>query len=299
MEQNLNGTGLDGNVQQQKLSSILEALHVVHSAASSNGQRREANIYLEVCKTDKDAPHRGFSLGSDRSQDPVVRYYGLSLLEHALKYLWYDYNDQDAMAIKEWVIRLARDIDAADPQYLRNKIALLWIDLAKRIWGNEWLDMDEMLVQLWSASSIHKEFVLTVLETISEDVFNSEDSMAALRGQQLSKACVEIFTPAPILQHHFPNRETSAGVRFGEEGWFARISPYLGEALATDIQNDTQQRVCILKALATLRVAMGWAIPKALISAHSVLHASNCLAAPNTTIQLVRREQSLAPDDLI
>jgi exportin-5 len=78
------------------LPQIHEALNVVHGPYSSNESRRQAGIFLEDLKRNDEAPYHGFTLASDKSQQPVVRHYALSLLEFALRYKWAEYSEEQA-----------------------------------------------------------------------------------------------------------------------------------------------------------------------------------------------------------
>lgn len=264
---------------------IHEALTIVHSPYSSNSSRKDASFYLEQLKTDKSAPYHGFTLASDKSQEPVVRHYALSLLENAIRHKWFEYEEAEAEVMRGWVLQLSEGVAVTDPLYLRNKTAQLWVEIAKRSWANQWTDMDQLLLQLWSTGAIvHKEFVLFVLENLSEEVFAKEDGSAAMREQILKKACVEIFTPAEVLQKEFPNRAPHPKVRFGEEGWLVRLCVFLQEC----IQNGgDESRSCAVKILAVFRSVMPWVVPKAIAAAHSVDHICQGLAVPDVKVQMV------------
>ena len=271
------------------LPRIHEALELVHSPYSSNESRQQASVFLEDIKANDEAPYHGFTLASDKSQQPVVRHYALSLLEHAIKHKWAEYSQDQATALREWVLQLSQNIEPEDPLYLRNKTAQLWVEIAKRSWGAEWLDMDELLVRLWElpGSVVHKEFVLFVLETLSDEVFNGEDTVAALREGALSKSCVEIFTPAIVLAEAFPNRQVGTAVRHGEEGWLVRMGDLLSQCLGTDAFQDKQYQTCAVKTLAVYKSVMPWAIPRAIASASCVQHMCTSLAASSVAVQLV------------
>ena len=271
------------------LSRIHEALELVHSPYSSNESRQQASIFLEEVKANDEAPYHGFTLASDKTQQPVVRHYALSLLEHAIKHKWAEYSPEQATALREWVLQLSQTIASDDPLYLRNKTAQLWVEIAKRCWGADWLDMDELLVRLWElpGSVGHKEFVLFVLETLSDEIFNGEDTVAALREGALSKACVEIFTPAIVLAEAFPNRQVGTVVRFGEEGWLVRIGELLSQYLSTDAFQSKEYQSCAVKTLAVYKSVMPWAIPRAISSASCVQHMCTSLAASTVAVQLV------------
>lgn len=282
---------MDGS-SSSLLLRIHEALTIVHAAYSTNDSRREASLFLEEVKAHEEAPYHGFTLASDKTQQPVVRHYALSLLEHAIKHKWSEYSAEQAVALRGWVLQLSREVSTEDPLYLRNKTAQLWVEVAKRSWAADWIDMDELLVRLWEIpnSVVHKEFVLFVLETLSDEVFNGEDTIAIMREGALSKACVEIFTPAIVLAETFPNRQAGTPVRYGEEGWLVRIGELLSQCLENDILRNPQYQSCSVKALAVYKSVMPWAIPKAIASASCVQHMCKSLAASSVSVQLVRRQ---------
>ncbi|QPG93827.1 hypothetical protein C2857_002907 [Epichloe festucae Fl1] len=271
----------------QILTKIHQALEVVHSPYSSNNARREAQSFLEEVKDLAEAPFQGYRLASDQSQPPVVRHYALSLLEHGIRYRWSIYNEEQAPALRNWVLELSQAVSKADPGYLRNKTAQLWVEVAKRSWGAEWMDMDTLLVQLWQTpdSAVHKELVMFVLETLSDEVFTGDDSVVAMREGVLSKACVEIFTPTSVLTEAFPNRQPGPDVRQGPEGWLGRISEFLNFCVTSDAKGSSDAKGCAVKALSVLLSLMPWAIPKAIAAAQCVHVMTACLASSHAEIQ--------------
>ena len=286
-------TAAPGGPGPDVLSKIHQALEVVHSPFSSNDDRRDAQTFLEEVKAYDEAPLQGYTLASDKAQAPVVRHYALSLLEHSIKHKWASYNPDQAALLRGWVLGLCQAVSKDDPMYLRNKTAQLWVDVAKRSWAAEWMDMDALLVQLWQIpdSPAHKELVMFVLETLSEEVFNGDDAAVVMREGALSKACVEVFTPASVLVEVFPTRQPGPDVRYGSEGWLARISEFLDQCLAADLQNDAPVRTCAARALAVLQTLMSWAIPKAVHSANCVPIMIRCLAVSCITVQKVSQEE--------
>ena len=267
-------------------TQIPHALEVIHDPRSSNELRQEASLYLEGIKSDNEAPNHGFALASEKSQPAIVRHYGLSLLEHTIRHRWTDYTLEQSAVLRGWILNLAQGVADDEPLYLRNKIGLLWVEIAKRSWVLDWVDMDQSLVQLWEGVAAQKELVLVVLETLSEDIFSHEDTAAALRGTELNKACVEIFTPARVLTEHFPSREPTIKVRYGEEGWLYRMGDLLEWYTSKD-QDSEKLQACVVAALSTLRSVMVWAIPRALAVTDCVQRICACLASSNLTVQLV------------
>lgn len=277
------------NASQAELPRIREALQAVHSPQSTNESRQAASSYLENVKLQDSAPYHGFVLAHDLAQPAVVRHFALSLLEHAIKHKWSVYSDSQAEALRSWVLELAQAVSQDDPLYIRNKTAQLWVEIAKRCWGGEWINMDELLVQMWQAdrSLVHKEFVLFVLEMLSEDVFQGEDTAALLREGILNKACVEIFTPAVVLAEVFPERQIVHGLRAGESGWLARVCELLEDCLSQDMRNNEQIATCAAKCLAVQKSVLSWITPAAIKSASCVKHFCSSLAAPSIAVQMV------------
>lgn len=257
------------NGHQQPLNQIKQALEIVYDPHSTNESRKQAGIFLESAKNEKEAPYHGFTLAYDRNQNAVVRHFGLLLLEHAVRYHWADYSVEESTTVRNWILTLAENVkmDGGDPVYLRNKIAQLWVEVAKRSWASEWLDMDELLAKLWENSSAQgnpaqRDLVLSILENLVEDVFNREDSVAGIRNTPLSKSCIDIFTPMSVLREYFPQRDPSIVLVAGEEGWLKRLVTMLEKCLDVGVEGNAEVEACAIKVLGTLKVCMGWAIPK-------------------------------------
>lgn len=269
------------------LSRIHEALNIVHSPYSANQSRQEAQSFLESVKALPEAPQHGFTLALDKSHAPILRHYGLSLLEHAVKHRWSEYSPEQAQYLRGWVLQLAQSVSKEDPLYIRTKIAQLWVEVAARCWAAEWMDMDELLLQMWRVpdSAVHKELVLQILETLSDEVFGGDSPIFAVREGVLSKACVEIFTPAAVLAEAFPNRQEGPVVRCDGEGWLQRIGSFLNDCLNGDVQAYDDLATCAIRSLAVFYSVMPWAIPKAISSAQCVQYMCKGLAASHLGVQ--------------
>lgn len=269
---------------------IHEALEIVHNPYSRNDARKTAQSFLEDVRDLSEAPFQGYKLASDSSQPPVVRHYALSLLEYGIRYHWTAYNAAQSTAVRDWVLLLAQGVRKDDPLYLRNKTAQMWVELAKACWGAEWMNMDSSLVELWrtSDSTAHKEFVLFVLETLSDEVFTGDDSVVALREGVLSRACVEIFTPIAVLTEAFPSRQPGPNVRCDAEGWLGRVSEFLSFCITSDANNSAEAKGCAVKALSVFLSLMPWAIPKAIAAARCVDVMMAGLSSSHTDIQKVQ-----------
>ncbi|KAI9703977.1 MAG: hypothetical protein M1820_005759 [Bogoriella megaspora] len=277
----------------EALANVRGALEAVYNPQSSNGTRQEATAFLEEAKRNSQAPTLGHTLAADKAQPPAIRHFGLSMLEYPIKYRYEDLEEQQQAAIlRQWVVGLAKAIDDSDPAFIRNKIAHIWAEFAKKSWMTDWFDMDMLLVEMWQGSMAHKGVVLYVLEMLSEDIFNREDSSAGLRGPDLAKACVEIFTPLSVLNEHYKSSRPAELVeaRCGEEGWISRLCDLLASCLQSDPQNDARAHSCAIKVLNSLKAAINWIMPKALHATHCLDHLCEALAVPDVQIQMATTE---------
>jgi exportin-5 len=269
------------------MADIIRALELSHDPTSSNELRRQALGFLESQKQGDSAARNGFLLASRPENSPLVRHFGLSLLDHVLRHTAFVLSSDQLSDLKDMVLQLAESIRPEDPSYYRNKVTQLWAEVAKRSWGIDWLGMDESLVKLWNASLLHKEFVLTVLETLSEDIFYHEDTASSLRGTDLNRALVEIFTPLSVFEDAYPERGRRVELRYGNEGWLARTCGFLDSCLES-LQTSPEAKECTLKALAVLRSVLVWSIPKAIISCHAVTSICRTMTSEVDHILLVR-----------
>ncbi|KAJ6009248.1 hypothetical protein N7499_005330 [Penicillium canescens] len=250
------------------MTDIIRALQLIHNPTSSNELRKEASQFVEALKETDAAARNGFLLASRTEHEPVVRYFGLTLLDHVLRHMSFTTSDE-ATSLRSMILQLAEHVRPEDPAYFRNKIPQLWAEAAKKSWGLDWIDMDAALVQFWGASLVHKELVLSVLETLSEDVFFREDIVSSLRGGELNRALVEIFTPAGIVDQITSDKVAPTVQRCGEEGWLVRICEFLDNCVQ-NVSSSEQARDAAVKALATLRSALSWSIYKAVIASGAV-----------------------------
>ena len=265
-----------------QLETISNALNATLDPRIPNDIRQQALQHLEQVKSQPDAPQYGFILADDWKQSDAVRYYGLQLLENAVRYRWADYSDNQTVQLRTWVKRLAGSVREQDALYIRNKIAQLWVEVAKRCWGDEWMDMDSLLVTLWEKSmgekgTANKILVLYVLETLSEDIINSEDAVAGLRLDVLGNALNEIMVPSALYAELAATRSERQDVRNGNEGWLARVCAFFAECVervrvgAGGPRELVQSMsTCAIKAAHALRPTMAWINLKAAVEVDCV-----------------------------
>jgi len=280
--------GTSSTSSPQDLAQIISALEAIYSPQSSNQVRQAASSFLEEAKRHPQAPAQAFALSVDAAQPPALRHYGLSVLEYAIKYGWEDITEEQGGALQEYVVKLAQAVTDQDPGYLRNKVAQLWTELAKRAWAAEWMNMDELLQGLWAGSLAQQIIVLHVLETLSEEIFSKEDPTAGMRHNVLGQACVEIFAPLDILAEQATERGkyTPLNVRHGEEGWLKRLCDILDWCLSDEHRKDARVHKFAVKIANTIRAVLVWIMYRAVASTSCVEVLSKALATGEADIQI-------------
>lgn len=266
-----NGADVDLAAESSK---ILQALEIIHTPSTKNEVRKQASQYLESLKSNDAATSYGAFLGSDPSNPPLIRHYGLSLIEHTIRHKLHHQTESQNLQVREWVTELGKSLAENDPPWVRNKVAELWVELAKRTWALEWFDLDQYLVDFWSGEARHKDLVLTILENLSDDVFVRDDSTAILRGPDLSGGLVEIFTSPDEFVGGLKVNNEVIRLRAGEEGWLARIS----KLLEISSSGDVASKQTALKCLATLRSAMGWLMTATISHTNTMAKICSCLS---------------------
>lgn len=66
-------------------NQVVEALNVIYSPKSNNGQRLEAQKFLDSVRTLEESPLWGFEIALNNSDNNILKYFGLNLLEYNIK----------------------------------------------------------------------------------------------------------------------------------------------------------------------------------------------------------------------
>ncbi|KAK9368751.1 armadillo-type protein [Lipomyces kononenkoae] len=277
-------------MESEELRRISEALLTIHNAKVSNGARRQAQEFLDAIKAEEDAPLWGYQLAiHDPPRPDQIRHFGLSLLEHAIMHQYSSYEFSKQAVLRNWVVELATAISPNDAYYLKEKLAALWVAIAKRSWGpnqDEWNDMDEVLVRLWNLSPPARDLSISILKTLFEDVFILDDPLAGKRSNALSAQCIEILTDEAILLKTYHTRDESIRrLRFGSEGWLVRWSRLLGECLDRGV-DDSETEGFAIKVLQGLKTCLVWTLPGAIREADLLNRISQALTINNLKVRI-------------
>lgn len=111
-----------------------------------------------------------------------MRHFGLLLLQHSIQYNFISYDHRQRLAIRNWIVDLGTSVQASDPHYLKEKISILWVAVAKRVWG---LELDRAALKEQSTGDSSKPAGLFSSNSSSATSFNKhgQDDMEGADGK--------------------------------------------------------------------------------------------------------------------
>ncbi|SCU83621.1 LAMI_0C03928g1_1 [Lachancea mirantina] len=281
-------------------SQVVGALEVIYDVNSANSRRLEAQKFLDQVKSREEAPLWGYEIAHNNSTNYILKHFGLGLIAHAIKHNWSDYTEDRRVAVRKWVVELNYDVQPDDPRYIKAKLAFLWVEVAKRVWGemlrednvseagllNSWADMDANLVQLWQMNEASRELTLIIFRTLFEDVFLLEDMTVLKRISVIQPLCVMIVSPIDVFSARYKFTEKWTMFKANPDGWFSQWISELRSALKNG------NAVYVTRLLETLKTSLNWPLSEIMITNDVSTLLLECLLSD------IPKAQSMALDSL-
>ncbi|KAG0305227.1 hypothetical protein BGZ98_004452 [Dissophora globulifera] len=231
-------------MDESVLKSLIVALETIYDVASTNDARQQAQKYCEDLKRDPSGPLYGYFLAHKDNQQPdVVRHFGLSLIEETVRYRW----SESALTLQIKAQTRLNAISLAaegtrpmleEQAFIKEKIARLFVEVAKREWPGAWDDMDVCLRQLYYKDETGREMALLILRSLCEDVCVFDDAVAGLRKKDLRAGLAIIMSSELTLREQYPDgvkghkdEVTLMVGEAGNDGWISRLATLLQELL--------------------------------------------------------------------
>ncbi|KAF8977892.1 hypothetical protein BGZ46_007041 [Entomortierella lignicola] len=273
-------------------------------------KRYEDNGYCEGLKHDPLGPLYGYYLAHKDNQQPdVVRHFGLGLIEEAVRYRWSDgtLTMEIKAQIRFNVMTLAAEGSLpllTEQTFIKEKVARLFVEVAKREWPGSWDDMDVFLRQLYfkdvsSEKETGREMALLILRSLCEDVCIYDDAVASLRKKDLRAGLLVIMASEMVLKEHYPEgvkgHKSEITLMVGEsgnDGWTARIATLLQELLPrcrAEIIPPSDEKIAVA-ALKTLASSLDWIISSSISSVPVVVLVCQSLLSSSERVRLAGAE---------
>lgn len=240
---------------------------------STNIERLEAQKFLDRVKIHEESPFWGYQISFNNPTDYILKHFGLGLLENAVKNNWTDYDNEKRIALRKWIMELNYRVTKDDPRYVKQKLAFLWVEVAKRTWGealkedspneeqlaNSWSDMDNNLTELWNIGEASRELTLIIFKILFEDVFLLDDLTVLKRMTIIQPLCVMVVCPMDIFATKYKFTDKWTLFKANREGWFALWVSELNSALA---QRNAEY---VIRLLETLKTCLNWPLSEVII----------------------------------
>ncbi|XP_073527717.1 exportin-5 [Phyllobates terribilis] len=152
---------------------LVQAVTVIMEPSSAQEHRLEA---LRFCEGFKDTCPVCVPCGlqlAEKSQPPLIRHFGLQVLEHVVKFRWNDMERGEKLMLKDSVMGLIaggiRPI-LEEEGHIKDVLARIVVEMVKREWPQHWPNMLTELEGLIQNGEVQTELVMFILLRLAEDV---------------------------------------------------------------------------------------------------------------------------------
>ncbi|KAI1886356.1 hypothetical protein AGOR_G00213180 [Albula goreensis] len=152
---------------------LIKAVNVMMDAESSQRYRLEA---LKFCEEFKEKCPFCVPCGlqlADKSQSPVVRHFGLQILEHVIKFRWNNMSPQEKVQLKNCAMGLLSNGThpiMEEESHIKDVLSRIIVEMIKREWPQHWPDLLKELEALTNSGEAQTELVMLILLRLAEDV---------------------------------------------------------------------------------------------------------------------------------
>lgn len=274
------------------LNKINNYLSIVLDFKSTNEQRKEAEKFLQLIKDDPKSPVYGYYLAlRNNNQNNEARHFGINMIINAVSYKWNEktYTDNERNELRRMALDLLKETGGIleEANYIKEKIVILIVEIAKRSWPNEWTDFDAILRSLYNKDRNTQQLVLLIYRNLAQEVYLDEIcSIPELRKKQIASGLIAVSSSAKVLLNRYdyfqqhPENVTPEQVAememmvqmvrgdYTNEGWLIRwtntLENYKEQYLMNKMNNNEieiqQLEQLIVNILDTLSAFIKWVI---------------------------------------
>ena len=186
--------------EQGQRNTRLALVHFVNLPPPPCSQREAAKNVIMAFQDHPNAWMRADRVYENGSQ-LTTRFFGLQLLESAVKFRWGTIPEPQQHALRTYIVRQIVGIAGNEASFadrsmrtLLGKLNGVLVEIVKRDWPQKWPNFIPEILESSDSSETLCENNMRILTMLSEDVFDfSEDSMLAHRVKELKGALNEQF----------------------------------------------------------------------------------------------------------
>ena len=213
---------MNGDIAQAS-AELARVVEVMMSPNISQQQRLEVYNACERFKeTSPLCAQCGLFLAQKApNRSPVVRHFGLQLMEHCIKYRWTQMSQSEKIFIKENAMKLLRE--GTEPilqeqSHIKDALSRIIVEMIKREWPQQWPTLLAELSQVCTSGESQTEIVLLVFLRLVEDVAILETLESNQRKKDIYQALTTNMTEIfafflRLMEEHYARfqKESSLG----------------------------------------------------------------------------------------
>ncbi|XP_053568730.1 exportin-5 [Bombina bombina] len=152
---------------------LVQAVTIMMEPQSPQGYREQA---LKFCEEFKEKCPHCVSCGlqlAEKTRAPVIRHFGLQVLEHVVKFRWNSMKQEEKVLLKSGVINLILTgihTIMEEEAHIKDVLARIMVEMIKREWPQNWSGMLNELDTFTKTGEVQTELVMFILLRLAEDV---------------------------------------------------------------------------------------------------------------------------------
>nr|XP_054759468.1 exportin-5-like [Lytechinus pictus] len=149
---------------------------------------------LQICENFKDTSPHCVACGAmlaDVKHSPVIRHFGLQLLEHFVRFKWNDATVEQKLQFKNLTIEMITKKSTnvlEEENFIKEGPVKIVVEMIKREWPQQWPSLLEELDQMCQIGDSQTELVLLILLRLVEDVVSFHNVQQGRRRKDLWQA---------------------------------------------------------------------------------------------------------------
>ncbi|KAI9031353.1 armadillo-type protein [Hyaloraphidium curvatum] len=291
----------------QALAKVQEALELIFNPRTPNDQRVAAQKFTEEFKAQPSGPLFGYHLAHrNGGQSENVRHFGLGCIEYAIRFRWTEYGTDERTKLRDLVADLLRtgtDALVYQKKFLKEKLATIVVEIAKRMWPLEWTDFETLLQELYASGPGGQDLVLSILRSLGEDIYVFDNVVPGQRKKDLSTAITAVTVSRRIVDEVVAKPDNAAllqsiGLGPANDGWLAKWTlgmVALQAEYESAVRGGDKGRAEAAERLAssmiqTIAVTFEWVLLRAIIECQTVLRMFDALLSGSMKIRTAAAE---------
>ncbi|XP_030854672.1 exportin-5 isoform X2 [Strongylocentrotus purpuratus] len=176
---------------EEQTLQLIDAVNVTMNPVIDQESRMKA---YQICENFKETSPHCVACGAlltDTKHSPVIRHFGLQLLEHFVRFKWNDATGEQKLQFKNLILEMITKKSTnvlEEENYIKEGLVKIVVEMIKREWPQQWPSLLEELDQMCQIGDSQTELVLLILLRLVEDVVSFHNVQQSRRRKDLWQA---------------------------------------------------------------------------------------------------------------